>query len=315
MKTYPLKFEPVLKERIWGSRKLEQIFNKKLPPQTKIGESWELADLPNGQSIISNGQFKGETLNWITNTYPEQIIGSENFSGQFPLLIKFLDANDTLSIQVHPDQQACQRLNEGQPKTECWYIISAQPDAVIYKGLKHSTTKQMLESAIKNKTVDQLLNKISVKTGQCHFLPAGTPHAIGKGLLIAEIQTPSDTTYRLFDWNRTDDSGKPRQLHIRQALESINFNQTPDNLTFTEVGRLVDCQYFKIHKGHQLNGCQALLSKGKMKVILCISGHGKISDEKLRVDFSAGDCLLIPSDYEGVMYSEDDTQFLTITLN
>ena len=310
-----MKFRPIFKQRIWGGQKLRQYFNKDIPPFEKIGESWELADLPNDKSVIANGEFAGQTLAAAVAMYPEQITGDENFSQPFPLLIKFINAEDVLSVQVHPDPQTCARLGSGQPKTECWYIISAADYAVIYKGLKKGVTRRQFAEALTTGTVADLLKKIPVKVGQCHFLPAGTAHTIGAGLLIAEIQTPSDTTYRLFDWNRLDDAGKPRQLNIEQALESIHFDSGADNLSVTTAGRLVACRHFTIDKGHQARGCELLVSPGKMKTLIILTGFGTILGKNgTAVDFSQGDCLLVPAAYEGAARFAEDTQYLTVTV-
>jgi mannose-6-phosphate isomerase len=316
VKFYPLKFKPIYKKRIWGGQKLREIFNKDIPPFEKIGESWELADLPADKSVIANGELAGQTLSLAIKKYPQEITGNKNFSLPFPLLIKFLDAEDILSVQVHPDEHACRRLGEGTAKTECWYIVSAAPGAVIYKGLKKGVTKRKFVEAIEKGTVAELLEKVPVETGQCYFLPAGTAHSIGAGLLIAEIQTPSDTTYRVFDFNRVDQNGKPRPLHIPEALESIHFDASGDNLSVTTVGRLVDCEYFKIDKGHQAKDCETLLSPGWMKTLLILSGGGTVlAPDGAKVEFRAGDCLLIPAEYEGAMcFAIDDTQYLTITV-
>jgi mannose-6-phosphate isomerase len=271
MQMYPLKFVPIYKQRIWGGQKLREFFNKDIPPFEKIGESWELADLPADKSVVANGKLAGQTLSSVIEKYPKEITGDENFSGPFPLLIKFLDAEDILSVQVHPDPQTCRRMGKGEPKTECWYIVSAVSGAVIYKGLKKGITKEEFAEAIKKGSVAELLAKVPVEQGQCHFLPAGTAHSIGAGLLIAEIQMPSDTTYRVFDFNRVDDSGKARELHIEEALESIHYDASGDNLSVTTVGRLVDCEYFKMDKGHQAKGCELLLSPGKMKTLIVLA--------------------------------------------
>lgn len=314
MKAYPLKFRPIYKQRIWGGQKLREVFDKDLPAGEKIGESWELADLPEDKSVIANGQLAGQTLQSAIEKYPKEITGDKNFPGAFPLLIKFLDAQDVLSVQVHPDPDTCRRMGRGQPKTECWYIISAEPGAVIYKGLKDSVTKEQFAEAIEKGTVADMLVKIPVEVGQCHFLPSGTTHAIGQGLLIAEIQMPSDTTYRVFDWNRVNDTGKSRDLHIEEALESIHFDSSGDNLSVTKMGRLVDCEYFKVDKGHQGKNCELLISAGQMKTLIIISGSGTITGAGDRVEFAAGDTLLIPAIYEGVMRFADDTQYLTVTV-
>jgi mannose-6-phosphate isomerase-like protein (cupin superfamily) len=166
----------------------------------------------------------------------------------FPLLVKFLDAQDVLSVQVHPDPETCRRMGRGDPKTECWYIIRAEPGAVIYKGFRKPVTREQFAEAIADGTAAELLAPVPVRPGECHFIPAGTVHSLGAGLLIAEIQTPSDTTYRVFDWNRVDDTGQPRALHIAEALESIHFDVTPEKLPVTTTGRLVDCRYFRVDK-------------------------------------------------------------------
>jgi len=360
MGIYPLKFKPIYKQRIWGGQKLREVFGKDIPPSEKIGESWELADLPDDKSVIANGEFAGQTLSSVIQKYPKEITGDKNFSGPFPLLIKFLDAEDILSVQVHPDPETCQRMGKGEPKTECWYIISAPAASiceaprlasqeaegqakrrgVIYKGIKKGVTKQQFAEAIKNGTVVQLLAKVPVEAGQCHFLPAGTAHSIGKDLLIAEIQTPSDTTYRVFDFNRVDNTGKPRPLHIEEALESIRFEIDSDKLPVTTVGRLVDCEYFKVDKGHQAKNCELFLSPGKMQTLIILTGFGTILSTDAphqfspgeraglergwehrydynwcgAVEFKAGDTLLIPAIYEGAIHFADDTEYLTVTI-
>jgi mannose-6-phosphate isomerase len=315
MKVYPLKFKPIYKQRIWGGQKLREVFDKDISPDEKIGESWEVADLPDDKSIITNGELAGQTLALAIEKYPKQIMGDENFSGPFPLLIKFLDAEDILSVQVHPDEQTCRRMGKGQPKTECWYIIFAAPGANIYKGLRKGVSKKQFAEAIKKGTVADMLAEVPVEVGQCHFLPAGTVHSIGAGLLIAEIQTPSDTTYRVFDFNRVDDAGKPRQLHVEEALESIRFDMSEDELSVTTVGRLVDCEKFRIDKGHQAKDCELLVSPGKMKALIILSGLGTILPaEGDPVEFKAGDCLVVPAAYEGAIRFADDTQYLTVTI-
>ncbi len=315
MKLYPLKFRPIYKQRIWGGRKLQEFFDKDIPPGEKIGESWELADLPDDKSVIINGELAGQTLNSAITKYPEEITGNKNFPTPFPLLIKFLDAEDILSVQVHPDEQTCRQMGKGNPKTECWYIISAAPGAVIYKGLKNGVNKEQFAGAIKKGSVAELLAEVPVKAGQCHFLPAGTAHTIGAGLLIAEIQTPSDTTYRIFDFNRVDDTGKARPLHIKEALESIHFDTSGDNLSVTTTGRLVDCKYFRIDKGHQAKDCETLLSPGKMKTLIFLTGLGTIlAANGTSVEFKAGDCLLVPAAYNGAVRFAADTQYLTVNL-
>ncbi|MBU2457523.1 MAG: class I mannose-6-phosphate isomerase [Planctomycetes bacterium] len=313
MNFYPLKFKPIYKELIWGGYKLRNILGKDFPAEKKIGESWELADLPNDKTVITNGEFAGKTLSELLLKYSEQITGQKNYQPPFGLLIKFIDAADILSVQVHPDNQAVKKLKMGHPKTECWYIISAEPNSCIYKGLKAGITKEQFAQSIKGGTCAELLNKVPVKPGQCHFLPAGTVHAIGTGILIAEIQTPSDTTFRVFDWNRLQD-GKPRQIHIEQALESINFNQKAEDLPVTTSGRLADNEFFKIDKITAQAGTCEKITKGTMKVIIIISGSGQIiSKDSDSVDFAKGQTILLPAVFEGEILFASNTEYLSVT--
>ncbi|MGE5296125.1 MAG: type I phosphomannose isomerase catalytic subunit [Solirubrobacterales bacterium] len=320
MELYPLKSVPVFKSRIWGGQTLRDAFGKDLPAGEKIGESWEVADLPEGKSTIGNGSFEGQSLGEVFRRHTQELAGlpasSLGEQGKaFPLLIKFLDAQQVLSVQVHPDPETCRRMGKGDSKTECWYIIQARPGAVIYKGLKKGVTRDQFAKAIREGTAAELLAAVPVSVGECHFIPAGTAHAIGTGLLIAEVQTPSDTTYRVFDWNRVDESGKPRQLHIEEAMESIHFDITPDKLPVTKVGRLVDSDYFKVDKGHRAEGGELFLSRGVMRVLIFLSGDGTILSRQAEpVDFAAGDTLIIPAAFEGAVRFSDDTEYLIVTV-
>jgi mannose-6-phosphate isomerase len=315
MTIYPLKSVPVFKQRIWGGRRLQEVFGKDLPLGQKIGESWEIADLPEGQSTVASGEFAGQTLGSVVRRNTEAVTGTRDFPQQFPLLIKLLDAQDVLSVQVHPDPQTCRRMGKGEPKTECWYILAAEPGAVIYKGLKKPVTKERFAKAIEKGTVADLLAKVRVKPGECHFLPAGTAHAIGAGLLIAEIQTPSDTTYRVFDWNRLGDDGKPRPLHIPEALESIHFDAVSADLPVTTTGRLVDCEYFKIDKCSQAKGSQSLLPAGQMRTLVILSGSGSIVAERIDPGaFKAGDSIVIPAALQSRLEFTSDCEYLIVTL-
>jgi mannose-6-phosphate isomerase len=342
MNMYPLKSVPVFKRRIWGGRKLQEAFGKELPPGERIGESWEIADLPEGQSTVANGPLAGQTLGDVVRQHAEEIMGkgeASRIEGEasngvsaafrlhtpsvvppsasfgFPLLVKFLDAQDVLSVQVHPDPRTCRRMGKGDPKTECWYVIAAEPGAVIYKGFKQGTTREQFARAIEAGTAAEMLAAIPVQPGECHFIPAGTVHSLGAGLLIAEIQTPSDTTYRVFDWNRVGDTGRPRPLHVAEALESIHFDLTPDRLPVTTVGRLVDCEYFRVDKGHQAGKGERFLHRGCLHVLIFLSGAGDIiSREAEPVPFKAGDCILIPRAFEGAARFAQDTEYLTVTL-
>ncbi len=315
MDMYPLKSTPVFKQRIWGGQRLREVFGKDLPGGERIGESWEIADLPEGRNTVANGPLRGRALGEVVAQYTGLITGTRDFPAPFPLLIKFLDAQDVLSVQVHPDAETCRRMGRGDLKTECWYIIEAEPGAVIYKGLKKPVTKERFAKAIEDGTAAELLAPVPVQAGECHYLPAGTVHTLGAGLLIAEIQTPSDTTYRVFDWNRVDDAGRPRPLHIDEALESIHFDVTPEKLPVTTVGRLVDCEYFKVDKGHRSRNGEVFLARGRMRTLIFLTGDGAIlSHDAEPVEFKAGDCMLIPAAFEGAMRFAQDSEYLTVTL-
>ncbi len=316
MKLYPLKFKPIFKERLWGGQRLREVFGKDLPANTKIGESWELADLPEDTSEIVNGLLAGKTIDAVIEEFGSAITGNDAYRPPFPLLIKILDAQEVLSVQVHPDAATCKRTGKGKPKTECWYIIDAHPGAVIYKGLKPGTTKEQFAEAIENGTCADYLIKVPVKVGECHFLPSGTCHAIGAGLIIAEIQQPSDTTYRVFDWNRVDPvTGGGRQLHVADAIEAIHFNSSGgDNLSVKDTGRLVEADEFNVDKGHQMPGGEVLL-RGQMKVLVILNGRGQITAEQAEpTEFTKGDTLLIPAAFEGVMQFDRECEYLVATV-
>src|SRR5712672_2761575 len=221
---YPLTFHPIFKERVWGGRNLERLYKKPLPPGIPIGESWEISDRPGDVSVIANGTLAGKDLHWLMEHHPKELLGDAQLAGgRFPLLIKILDAEETLSLQVHPPAHKASELG-GEPKTEMWYVADAKPSAELYVGLKRGVTRDLFERKIKAGEVADCFHRVSVKPGDVMFLPSGRVHAIGGGLVIFEVQQNSDTTYRVFDWNRLGLDGKPRELHVAQSLASIDFN-------------------------------------------------------------------------------------------
>jgi mannose-6-phosphate isomerase len=316
MRLYPLKFKPIFKPRIWGGQALRSVLNKSIPAGQKIGESWELTDLPDNHSEIINGDLAGQTLDKVIAQFGSDITGQIDFRKPFPLLIKILDAQDILSVQVHPDDDTCRKMGTGAPKTECWYIMDARSGAFIYKGVKPGTNAEIFADSIKNGNVADYLVKVPVMQGQCHFLPSGTCHAIGGGLLIAEIQQPSDTTYRVFDWNRLDsDTGKPRQLHIEQSLQSIHFNQSADQLPVRTSGRLVDSKEFKVEKMEGTPNSELSFIPGIMRAVMCISGSGRLAGpDNGQMPFTMGDTLLVPAACQTNAVFDTKTQMLVITI-
>ncbi|MFM8289599.1 MAG: type I phosphomannose isomerase catalytic subunit, partial [Planctomycetaceae bacterium] len=230
--TGPLLFEPILKRVRWGGRRLGTVLGKQLGPHADYAESWEIADMGPVQSTVTTGPWRGQTLASLIATQAQFLLGSPPGSsaspGQFPLLVKFLDASDRLSLQVHPDDAQAQRAGVGpRGKTEAWIVLETEPDATLFAGLQPGVTRAQLETAVRAGTVEPLLHRVAVRPGDCLFIPAGTVHALGEGVLLAEVQQSSDTTYRLFDWNRVDASGQPRELHIEAGLDCVDFDRGP----------------------------------------------------------------------------------------
>lgn len=305
MTPYPLLFEPILVEKVWGGRRLEAL-GKPLPPDVSIGESWELADLPdsspNGRSVIANGSLTGMTLREAMASHDEQIVGSAALSddGGFPLLIKYLDARENLSIQVHPDEAYVAAHPETHLKSEAWYVVEADPAAVIFRGVKPGLNAAIFAEHIESGEVPVDLRAISARTGDCHYLPSGTCHALGAGTLVAEVQTPSDTTFRVYDWGRTT-----RQLHIEQALACIDFDHPPPPsqpgpLRRTESGqtqRLVATSFFAIDRIEVEAGKGLpVVPAGMPEVWMNLAGEAEIqTGGGPSVDLKAGTTVLLPA--------------------
>jgi mannose-6-phosphate isomerase len=287
--TTPLTFEPIFMERMWGGRRLESEFGKKLPLQKRIGESWEIVDRPEAQSVVMNDPLKGKTLHELWTEY-RQIFGDVPDFPRFPLLIKLLDAREKLSLQVHPPENVAAKLG-GEPKNEFWYVAAADPGAELYLGFGESTTRDRFEKALHDGTAASHVHKIRVKSGDAAFLPAGRFHAVGAGNLLIEIQQNSDTTYRVFDWNRLDPTtGKPRTLHIEQALQCIDFNDVRPNLIEATGDLVAKNDLFEIQKW-DLDSSREIASSGQFAITCCLSGSLQCADITLR----PGEFFLIPS--------------------
>ncbi|WP_296382080.1 type I phosphomannose isomerase catalytic subunit, partial [Winogradskyella sp.] len=227
---YPLKFQPILKDKIWGGEKLNQYFNKDSDSKF-LGESWEISTVPEAISIISNGKLKGTSLQELLNTYKSDLLGIKNyerFGKEFPLLIKFIDAKEDLSIQLHPNDELAKNRYNSFGKTEMWYIMQADKDANLIVGFNQDVDKDTYLKHLKNKTLTKILNFDKVKEGDTYFIEAGRVHAIGAGVLLAEIQQTSDVTYRVYDWDRVDDEGNERELHNDIAIEAFDFEMNED---------------------------------------------------------------------------------------
>jgi mannose-6-phosphate isomerase len=322
---YPLKFVPVFQNRLWGGQKLRTVLGRPIGgdlQRAAIGESWELADLPAGtvkadstgaaadgslSSVIANGPWAGRSLHEVLAKGDLPFESPNLKGGRFPLLIKYLDAAQDLSVQVHPDEAYCRSHPGTNLKSEAWYIWHAEPGAKIYKGVKAGVTKEAFRAALKTGQVTPLLNAIPVRAGDCHYLPGGTVHALGSGLLIAEVQTPSDTTFRVFDWNRLTPDGKPRTLHVEEALECIEFaSPVAEGLTATStagVERLAGCAHFTIDRVETARDVQRPLGS-EMAVWIILRGQGVIHVEGfMPMAFARGDTLLLPAGMKNAEFS------------
>lgn len=278
-----LTFEPIFKETVWGGRLLESSLGKKLPADGPVGESWEIVDLPADQSRLTEGESRGVTLEKLVEEQRERLLGDVPLlEGRFPLLLKFIDAQQTLSVQVHPDEKACALLGHGaRPKTEAWYIIESRPDAKLYVGLKPGITEPMFAQAIAEGTVDELLHQVKVLPGDFVYLPSGTIHAIGEGILLAEVQQSSNTTFRVFDWNRVGLDGKPRQLHVEQALKSIHFGTAgvPEAPAPASGRAGIACKDFEMEALRLHDGDSEVLTGAGPLILMGIGGTGRIVAE------------------------------------
>ncbi len=301
MKFYPLQFEPILKERIWGGEKLKTLLNKPIT-STITGESWELSTVEGDISVVANGEWKGKSLTEIINDSPDEILGTEvhaRFGKQFPLLFKYLDAREDLSIQVHPNDELAKKRHNSFGKTEMWYIMQADYDARIIVGFKEKSNASEYLENLENKTLLSILDDVKVKSGDVFFLETGTVHAIGAGLVVAEIQQTSDITYRLYDFDRVDANGNTRELHVDLALDAINYNKVETKKEYTkninDSNEIVDCPYFTTNF-IPLDGEISVSKSGKtFTVYMCTEGTFELEYNNSKLQYKKGDTVLIPA--------------------
>jgi mannose-6-phosphate isomerase len=328
MGVVPLIFEPIFKPRIWGGRRLATLLDKDLPDGETIGESWELADLEDEQSVVATGPMKGKTLGELVRDWGSDLTGrAPLFEGHFPLLIKFLDARETLSVQVHPDQEMANRLGgRVRVKNESWYIVDTDSDGFIYRGLKPGVDHDALRRAIEEKRVESVLERISVRKDHAYYLPSGTIHALGAGVLVAEVQTPSDITYRVYDWDRVDGkTGRPRDLHLEQAMACISLAPVPPETehpqhvasVWTSVTRLVGCESFVIERVRMAAGVEQPIPHAELVIWMVLEGRGEVeckgSSEPLA--FKRGDTVLLPAALrDGVVRAQEKCMWLEVTV-
>ncbi len=336
MALYPLKFKPLLVEKIWGGRKLQTVLGRDLPEGKQIGESWEIYDFPPGvlndsgdwvSAKVANGPLAGRTLHSLVEEFGTQLYGDVGLvgpHGQFPVLIKYLDAREHLSVQVHPDRAYADQNPGAHLKSEAWYVVQSDAGSRLFKGLRKGVSREQFAAGLRSGTVEELINAVAVKEGSCFYLPSGTVHALGKGILVAEIQTPSDTTFRVFDFNRIDDAtGKARDLHVEQAMQCIAFGEeTPGPARthvaglFTTVTQLVSCEHFKLEKVRFTEGVEEPVPYDEPVVWMMLEGEARITVKGVReaVVLRRGDTVLLPARMdEPVLKTLTDCVWLEVT--
>lgn len=319
---YPFKFEPLFKERIWGGRKLQTYLGKDLPENIRIGESWEVSAVSGSVSVVANGFLKGNNLNELAEVYMDELLGArvyERFGTEFPLLVKFIDASDILSIQVHPDDELAIERHGSMGKTEMWYVLQADKDATLVSGFSRDVTREEFLERLNSKTLPEILNSEKVAPGDVFYIPAGRVHAIGKGILLAEIQQSSDITYRVYDWDRLDDRGKPRELHVDLALDAIDFKKYENYKTsydkrMNESSLLADSSYFttgvldfdrKIEKDYT--------EMDSFVIYICVEGEFVIRYGDDTFPVGKGETVLIPADTESLVLQTESRALLLET--
>ena len=300
---YPLKFSPILKDKIWGGTKLKSLFNKHAETD-KLGESWELSGYEGDESVVTNGFLAGNNLTELIEIYMGELIGDtiyDEFGLSFPLLFKLIDANENLSIQVHPNDEVAAERHNSFGKTEMWYVVDADPGSELIIGFTDECSRETYLKAMAEDRVEDLLHKVPVTKGDVFFIPAGRVHAIGKGVVVAEIQQSSDITYRIYDYKRKDDNGNERELHTEEALDVIDFEASKQPKTvytplLNETTPLITCDYFTtnlLRFNKQIDRQYAKIDS--FVAYMCLEGNFTIEFEGNKTEVSKGDTVLIPA--------------------
>jgi len=308
---YPLKFEPIFKEKIWGGNKLNTTLGKNLPLNKKIGESWEISGVKDNISVVSNGKLAGNNLQELVEIYMSDLVGDkvfEKFGIEFPLLVKFIDANKALSIQVHPDDELAGKRHNECGKTEMWYVIQADNNSEIVTGFKQKINKKQYQKYFQEGRLNQILNIEKVKEGEVFFIPAGRIHASGKGILLAEIQQTSDLTYRIYDWDRKDKNGNSRKLHTELALEAIDFSvydnyKTPYKKTKNQSVSILECEYFHtniLNFNKPIEKDYSLIDS--FVIIMCLKGGLLLYYKTDKEQVNHGETVLIPASLDNIIF-------------
>lgn len=319
---YPFKFRPILKERIWGGTKLRDVFSKPIPNEI-TGESWEVSAVKGDISVVANGELAGKDLQQILEEQPQALLGRriyERFGKEFPILIKFIDAREDLSIQVHPNDELAQKRHNSFGKTEMWYVMDADPEAKLIVGFNKSVTKQEYQEHLDNGTLIEIMNYEPVREGSTFFINTGKVHAIGAGTLLAEIQQTSDITYRVYDFNRRDKDGNLRELHTEQALDAIDYQKKDDfkvtyNRTENQHNPMVECPYFitnylKLTQDMVVDIAQ----KDSFHIYMCVKGQGSVRFENQEVALQKGETILIPASCPTITIQTQNIELLEVYL-
>jgi len=313
MSLYPLKFHPIYVEKIWGGSSLATLLQRDMP-SAAVGESWELSGVAERQSVVCNGALAGQGLQQVVVAYREQLVGRgtwEKFGSKFPLLIKLIDACDDLSIQVHPGDALAQERHQSLGKTEMWYVLHAEPGATLIVGFTEALTPARYRQLVEQGRLPDVLKRHEVKAGDAFFIPAGLVHAVGRGVVLAEVQQASDITYRIYDYDRKDSSGRPRELHVEQALAAIDFAASGGKVAYREKLNepipLASCPYFTANL-LKLTGCvrRSYRSLDSFVIYLCTKGAGHVvhSDGE-KASLRCGETLLIPASLTGISLVPD----------
>ncbi len=322
MTIYPLKFNPILKERLWGGTKLGDIFGK--PIENDItGESWEISTVKGDISVVSNGELSGKSLQDLIDTNAEEVLGKSvvsRFGKEFPILIKFIDAKQDLSIQLHPNDELAKKRHNSFGKTEMWYIMDADEGADLIVGFNKDVTKEEYQKSIENDKLLDLLNYEKVKEGDTFFINTGKIHAIGAGVVLAEIQQTSDVTYRVFDFNRKDKDGNLRELHTEMALDAMDYTKKDDfkvayDTTTDTVNEMVDCPYFKTNYINLTKNLkQDISSRDSFTIYMCVSGEAIVANEFGEATVKKGETVLVSANSKSIELKSKRATLLEVTI-
>ncbi|SCX99399.1 mannose-6-phosphate isomerase, type 1 [Nonlabens sp. Hel1_33_55] len=319
MNIYPLKFEPILQEKIWGGSRLKDLFNKKTDKQN-VGESWEISGVEGNISVVDNGVYKGLSLVEMLKTHNKDLVGSKNydrFGDEFPLLIKFLDAKENLSVQVHPNDEIARKDHSSFGKTEMWYIMDHEEDAEIIVGMKDKQADTEVLRTVGKDNVYDIFETSRVSKGDAYFIPAGKVHAIGAGVVAAEIQQTSDITYRVYDWDRIDNSGSKRELHLDQSINSTKEFEEESKKDFkvkaNEISNVVNCNYFTTNifqVNHQFEREYSNLDS--FVILMCVEGSCKVSINGCTESVQTGETILLPATATSTHFSSRGAKFMEV---